>query len=297
MSGLTKNQVLPQLLLLLLIALGCLIASTWGQRLAVPTRQLLAPSVRFAESFETFDSVDAGEDDGDDMQRTRDQLRQLLGRQLTSAVAPLTAVPLAGLIRRQPGIVAPSSGAAAALRFATLPEVEEEESSEEDEESSSVETDTDADAGLDVVQQPVTLPVAVPVATPSPQPTPEPEYNPYRDNFQDRNEDGSYVFGYSLPNGVRRWERSFLSPQGRVVEGFYAQPRQAARGVEYELRCYRADAQGYHPLAGNNGLSDPQGISRLTSFLLAVLYLALPPRVRRYELPDVSCFNANRLRN
>lgn len=57
---------------------------------------------------------------------------------------------------------------------------------------------------------------------------------------------------YSLPNGVRRWERSYLTQQGRVVEGFYAQPRQVGHGkaVEYELRCYRADAHGYHPLTG-----------------------------------------------
>lgn len=62
----------------------------------------------------------------------------------------------------------------------------------------------------------------------------------------------SILHRYSLPNGVRRWERSYFTQQGRVVEGFYAQPRQVGhgKGVEYELRCFRADAHGYHPLTG-----------------------------------------------
>lgn len=183
----------PSLLLLLLIA------STFGQRLPVPRRQLLAPTVRFAESFESFDS-DADEDDTEDsMQRTREQLRQLLGRQLSSAVAPLTAVPFAaGLIRRQPGIVAPSSGIEAAQRFASTPRDEQESSEEDDESNGSGSTETETDGGnaetdLDAEQQPVSEPAPQP--QPQPQPEPEPEYNPYRDNFEDRNEDGSYVFG------------------------------------------------------------------------------------------------------
>lgn len=176
---------------LLLLLIG--IASTCGQRLPVPRRQLLAPSLRFAESFESFDSDAADEDDADadTMQRTQEQLRQLLGRQLSSAVAPLTAVPFAGLIRRQPGIVSPSSGVEAAQRFAS----DDEESSEELSSSTETETDADAETDVDVEQQPITAPPPPPSTTPQPQPQPETEYNPYRDNFQDRNEDGSYVFG------------------------------------------------------------------------------------------------------
>lgn len=188
---------MPALLLLLLIA------STFGQRLPVPRRQLLAPSLRFAESFESFDSDgdgDVGENDAQDsMQRTREQLRQLLGRQLSSAVAPLSAVPFAaGLIRRQPGIVAPSTGIEAAQRFAGA-QVELESSEEDDESNGSGSNETETDEGgnaetdLDAEQQPVSEPAPQP--QPVPQPEPEPEYNPYRDNFQDRNEDGSYVFG------------------------------------------------------------------------------------------------------
>lgn len=196
----------PPLFLLLL-----LIASTFGQRVQVPRRQLLAPTVRFAESFESFDSdgdsdadADADEDDTQDsMQRTREQLRQLLGRQLSSAVAPLTAVPFAaGLIRRQPGIVAPSSGIEAAQRFASTPRDEQESSEEDDESNGSGSTETETDGGnaetdLDAEQQPVSEPAPQPQPQPQPQPLPqpEPEYNPYRDNFEDRNEDGSYVFG------------------------------------------------------------------------------------------------------
>lgn len=153
----------------------------------MPRRQLLAPSLRFAESFESFDSDAADEDDADTdtVQRTQEQL---LGRQLSSAVAPLTAVPFAGLIRRQPGIVSPSSGVEAAQRFAS----EDEESSEELSSSTETETDADAETDVDVEQQPIARP---PVPPTTPQPELETEYNPYRDNFQDRNEDGSYVFG------------------------------------------------------------------------------------------------------
>lgn len=178
----------PSSLPLLLLLIG--IASTFGQRL--PRRQLLAPRLRFAESFESFDSDAADEDDADadTMQRTQEQLRQLLGRQLSSAVAPLTAVPFAGLIRRQPGIVAPSSGLEAAQRFAS----DDDESSEELSSSTEAETDADAETDVDVEQQPVVEP-PTPPTTPQPVTVTETEYNPYRDNFQDRNEDGSYVFG------------------------------------------------------------------------------------------------------
>ncbi|XP_034489612.1 uncharacterized protein LOC117793412 [Drosophila innubila] len=263
------NQ-LPTPLLLLFIGFSCM-AITIGQRLPLPTLRLMAPSFSYAESFERFDSLedDVADVDANEMQRAGQQLNELVGRQLTSAVAPLSAVPFLGLARRQPGIVAPRSGVEAALRFADSGNSEEEEeSSEEDSEEPQSETDAETepetDAGADTAQEP----------------HPQTEYNPYRDNFNDQNADGSYVYGYSLPNGVRRWERGYHLQQqnGLVVEGFYAQPRQVGngKGVEYELRCYRADSHGYHPLA--------------------VEYLAQPPRVRRFELPNLRCFNANRLR-
>ncbi|XP_064537148.1 uncharacterized protein LOC135427545 [Drosophila montana] len=259
MYGQTKKQPL-----LLFISFGC-IAATFGQRLPVPTEQLLAPGLPFAESFEIFDGnvaaaagAAAGADDDDN---TREQLRQVLGQQLTGAVAPLTATPLAVLSRRQPAIVAPRSGAQAAQRFADSGDEEEssEEDSDETENESDTDTDTDTETDTDAAQEP------------------QQEYNPYRDNFNDRNEDGSYVFGYALPNGVRRWERGFYSKQqqhGLVVEGFYVQPRNYGHTTQYELRCYRADAHGYHPLA--------------------VEYLTQPPRVRRDELPNVRCLKFNR---
>lgn len=260
-------------LLLLFIGYGC-IAITFGQRL--PTRRLMAPSLQFAESFERFD-----DEEEDSTQSAGEELRELLGQQFTSAVAPLTAVPFLSLTRRQPGIVAPRSGAEAALRFADSGDSDfgqEQESSEED--SDEPESETEADTDTDTAQPEV--PVSQPEPEPQPEPQPESEsqsdYNPYRDNFNDQNADGSYVYGYSLPNGVRRWERGFHSEQqhGLVVEGFYAEPRQFSKGVQYELRCYRADSRGYQPLA--------------------VEYLPQPPRVRRFELPNLPCFNANRLR-
>ncbi|XP_030572853.1 uncharacterized protein LOC115771328 [Drosophila novamexicana] len=199
------------------------------------------------------------------IRRTREQLRQVLGQQLTGAVAPLTATPLAVLSRRQPAIVAPRSGAEAAQRFAVS--ADEEESSEEDSDETENESDTDTDTETNTDTE---------TDTDEAQ-EPQQEYNPYRDNFNDRNEDGSYVFGYALPNGVRRWERGFYSEQqqhGLVVEGFYVQPRNYGHTVQYELRCYRADAHGYHPLA--------------------VEYLRQSPRVRRDELPNVRCLKFNR---
>ncbi|XP_023168180.2 uncharacterized protein LOC111597610 [Drosophila hydei] len=276
----------PPLLLLLFISFGC-IAATFAQSLTLPTRQLLAPSLRFAESFETFDGNEADEDDAG----TGEQLRQLLGQQLTNAVAPLTAAPLAVLSRRQPGIVAPRSATDAAQLFADSAESDEfsgEDSEETDNDpdtntdadtDADTDTDTDADTDTDTDTGPAQEPEQVPQQVPQQvaQQVPQQDYNPYRDNFNDRNEDGSYVFGYSLPNGVRRWERGFFSEQqhhGLVVEGFYAQPRHYGHSIQYELRCYRADAHGYHPLA--------------------VEYLQQPPRVRRYELPNVSCLNLSR---
>ncbi|XP_030242809.1 uncharacterized protein LOC108655882 isoform X2 [Drosophila navojoa] len=278
MSG--QPQLLPPLLLLLLcISFGC-IAVTFGQGLAVPTRQLLAPSLRFAESFEIFDGDEA--DDADEVMGTGEQLRQLLGQELTSAVAPLTAAPLAVLSRRRPGIMAPRSAAAAVRLFADSAESDESDDGEDsDEADNDADTDTDTGPAQQPVPQPQPQPQPeqVPQEVPQqlPQETPQQEYNPYRDNFNDRNADGSYVFGYSLPNGVRRWERGFFSEHqhhGLVVEGFYAQPRHYGHSIQYELRCYRADAHGYQPLA--------------------VEYLQQPPRVRRFELPNVSCLSFNR---
>ncbi|KAM8721233.1 hypothetical protein ACLKA7_007150 [Drosophila subpalustris] len=268
------NQ-LPTLLLLLSIGLGH-IAITVGQRLPLPTRRLMAPSVPFAESFERFDAIADDEGDVDvDVDVDVDADVALLGQQLTSAVAPLSAVPFLRLSRRQPGIVAPRSGVEAALRFADPGDSsDEQESSEEDSEEPESETETEP--------QPQPAPQPAPQSAPQPAPQPQAEsqsdYNPYRDNFNDQNPDGSYVYGYSLPNGVRRWERGFYTQQqnGLVVEGFYAQPRPAGQGVQYELRCYRADSNGYQPLA--------------------VEYLSQPPRVRRFEVPNVRCFNANRQR-
>ncbi|EDW71537.1 uncharacterized protein Dvir_GJ19293 [Drosophila virilis] len=270
MSGQTRKQPL-----LLFISFAC-IAATFGQRLPLPREQLLAPTLPFAESFEILDgnpadaaaaADDADDDDGDSTQRTREQLRQVLGQQLTGAVAPLTATPLAVLSRRQPAVVAPRSGAEAAQRFADS--ADEEESSEEDSDETENESDTDTDTNSDTDTDTET-------DTDAAQ-EPQQEYNPYRDNFNDRNEDGSYVFGYALPNGVRRWERGFYSEQqqhGLVVEGFYVQPRNYGHTVQYELRCYRADAHGYHPLA--------------------VEYLRQSPSVRRDELPNVRCLKFNR---
>ncbi|XP_034117359.1 uncharacterized protein LOC117576583 [Drosophila albomicans] len=291
------NQKLSPLFLLLFVAFGC-IANTFGQTLEVPTRRLMPPALPFAESFERFD--DSAEDNVDVeevMRQTGEELRELLGEQLTSAVVPLTAVPFLSLTRRQPGIVAPRSGVEAALQFGGDDDEDSEEDSDDDDDD-----DDDDSAGESVedaqpeaqptpVAQPQLVPQTQPQSQLQPQPQPQPQapppaaaatqstYNPYRDNFHDQNTDGSYVYGYSLPNGVRRWERGFHSAtqqHGLVVEGFYAQPRPAGHGVRYELRCYRADAQGYHPLA--------------------VEYLAEPPIVQRFQLPNVSCFNASRQR-
>ncbi|KAH8265673.1 hypothetical protein KR044_011300, partial [Drosophila immigrans] len=282
MANQMNKQLLPLLLLLLLLFVG----NTLGQTVAVPRRRLMAPTVPFAESFERFDVSESVEEDVEDaMQQTREELRDLLGQQLTSAVVPLTAVPFLSLTRRQPGIVAPQSGVEAALRFAGAAG-DDEYSEEDSDEDSAGESDADVD-DADEQQQPSTPAPPQPQAQPQPQPPSPPQsppqaelqstYNPYRDNFHDQNTDGSYVYGYSLPNGVRRWERGFHTAQqhGLVVEGFYAQPRPGfgGKGVQYELRCYRADALGYHPLA--------------------VEYLEQPPIVRRFQLPNVRCFNFN----
>jgi len=106
---------------------------------------------------------------------------------------------------------------------------------------------------------------------------------------------------YSLPNGVRRWERGFHSEQqhGLVVEGFSAEPRHYGKGVQYELRCYRADSRGYQPLTGimeSSVLSESGQVTLISVSIFTVEYLPQPPRVRRFELPNIPCFNTNRLR-
>ena len=184
MSGQTKRQ--SPLLLLLIISFGC-IASTFAQRSLVSRRQLLVPSQPFAESFEILDGNPAA--DGG----TGEQLRQLLGQQLTGAVAPLTgalapltAAPLSVLSRRQPGIVAPRSGAEAAQLFVDSAE-SEEFISEEDSDEAENETDTNSNANPAAVTNTQT--------DIGPAQQPQQDYNPYRDNFNDRSLDGSYVFG------------------------------------------------------------------------------------------------------
>lgn len=59
---------------------------------------------------------------------------------------------------------------------------------------------------------------------------------------------------YAIPHGVRRWEKGYYSEEqhGKVVEGFYVQPRPLPQGLRYELRCYIADSQGYRPLPGKS---------------------------------------------
>ncbi|EDV99738.1 clumping factor A [Drosophila grimshawi] len=263
------------LLLLLLIGIGFIA----DQSLSAPTGQLVVPRLPFVESFESFDDSDSdgdadadADDDNDNdvghLEGSRDQLRQLLGQQLNSAVAPLTTAPLALLSQRQPSVVAPRSGAESALRFVDSSEENSDESEDESDTQIDIETDIEADTATETV-----IDTNTDTDTNAEQDPLEGEYNPYRDNFEEHNADGSYIFGYSLPNGVRRWERGFYSDQrqhGLVVEGFYAEPR----GTQYELRCYRADSHGYQPLA--------------------VEYLQLPPRVRRNELPTVRCLNFNR---
>ena len=60
------------------------------------------------------------------------------------------------------------------------------------------------------------------------------------------------IYRYSLPNGIRRYEHSYQSEEkGLVVEGFYTELRYFGGYDKYELRCYRADVYGYHPLSGD----------------------------------------------
>ncbi|XP_043660437.1 putative uncharacterized protein DDB_G0274435 [Drosophila teissieri] len=294
---------------LLLCALLLTCSCTCGQRtpVRVPPRQLQLPNFG-GESFERFDtgaaatstSASTSSSGSSESQETseemREQLKQLLGDQLATAFAPLGTTPFT---RRQPAIASPSSGAAARSQFANDPdqgqEVESPEQDGEQQEEQEQEEEEDAEEEEPDQEQEE--------ATPQPQPQPQPpalspvaggaveqpsggqvgeqeqeqeeeleDYNAWRDNFYELNEDGSYVFGYSIPHGIRRFEKGYYSEEqhGRVVEGFYVQPRHDAQGLRYELRCYTADSEGYQPLP--------------------VEFLRTPPVVVRDAVPRVNCF-------
>ncbi|KAH8275055.1 hypothetical protein KR018_005185 [Drosophila ironensis] len=282
-----------------LLVFSSLILLTAGQLApppsALPPRRVLQTPNFDGESFERFGerpsddssaaasaSSSASSSQEENSSEMREQLKQLLGEQLANAFAPLSSTQLTHLPQRQPAIMAPTSGAAARALFANREEnqeQEEEESPEEEEEE----------------EEEAVAPQVQPQPQPQPQPLPEPQpvdqvdsgdlggqdlqdiedYNPWRDNFYDLNEDGSYVFGYALPHGVRRWERGYFpeDQHHKVVEGFYVQPRHIAHGLRYEIRCYRADSEGYHPMP--------------------VEFLRIPPNVRRDEHPQVSCFHGD----
>ncbi|BFG01200.1 uncharacterized protein DMAD_01013 [Drosophila madeirensis] len=246
----SRIHLLP--LLLLFLFLG---AARGQGPVRVPPLQLQTPNFD-AESFERFeDAANNGQNNNNESGEMREQLKQLLGEQLVNAFAPLGTTPFSQLGLRRPGIVAPTSGAQARALFTASADADSD-SGEEDESSSSEE------------EEPAPPPQPQPQPQPQPEEDHEEDYNPWRDNFYDLNEDGSYIFGYSLPHGVRRWERGFYSEElhSRVVEGFYVQPRP----LGYELRCYRSDIHGYQPLA--------------------VAYLRRAPSVRRNEQPQVDCF-------
>ncbi|EDV35098.1 uncharacterized protein Dana_GF22570 [Drosophila ananassae] len=263
----------PLLLLPLLILAQCLLAAT---QVAPPRLDLQTPNFD-GESFERFDGN--GRENSAEM---REQLKQLLGEQLANAFAPLATTPFSNLAQRQPAIVAPTSGEAARAQFSgestSSEEAEAEAEHEEEEESPEDDSSSEEEPAKPPTPQPALppqLPQPVGTVDPNEDQDPEPveDYNAWRDNFYDLNEDGSYIFGYALPHGVRRWERGYFPEDhhGQVVEGFYVQPRHVAHGLRYELRCYRADSEGYHPLP--------------------VEFLRNAPIVRRDERPQVDCFN------
>ncbi|KAH8421524.1 hypothetical protein KR009_011054 [Drosophila setifemur] len=262
-----------QLQLHLLLTIALLVAGQIAPVL-VPPKDLQTPNFdQQGESFERFESKENSAE-------MREQLKQLLGDQLANAFAPLATTPFSNLAQRQPGIVAPTSGEEARSQFSDESdsnEAAEEQEEEEEEEESPEEEDGSSE------EEPASQPTPQPQLPPQPLPPPVSQvdqvgegqvedYNAWRDNFYDLEEDGSYVFGYAIPHGVRRWEKGFYfeDHHGRVVEGFYVQPRHVALGLRYELRCYRADSEGYHPLP--------------------VEFLQSPPNVRRGEDPQVDCF-------
>ncbi|KAH8238306.1 hypothetical protein KR032_002897 [Drosophila birchii] len=260
---------------------------TSGQRLPgrgpVPPRLDLQTPNFDGESFERFGASGGGlssesqESSEENSAEMREQLKQLLGEQLANAFAPLATTPFSPpSTPRRPGIIAPRTGAEARAQFADDPESNEENGDGDEESSEEEPTPPDSQPQPQPQPQPVSqLPGFVPQPPEAEGEAAEPEedYNPWRDNFYDLNEDGSYIFGYAIPHGVRRWEKGYYSEDqhGRVVEGFYVQPHHLAQGLGYELRCYIADSEGYHALP--------------------VEYLIRPPSVRRDEEPQVNCFN------
>ncbi|EDW48764.1 histone-lysine N-methyltransferase SETD1A [Drosophila sechellia] len=270
--------------LLQLHLLLCALLLTSGQRtpVRVPPRNLQVPNFG-GESFERFDtgSASTSSSGSSESQETseemREQLKQLLGDQLATAFAPLATTPFS---RRQPAIASPNSGAAARSQFANDPDQgQAEESPDQDGEEEEAEEEEEEEEQEEATPQPQPLPPALPQPggvleeLAGGQVGEELEdYNAWRDNFYELNEDGSYIFGYSIPHGVRRWEKGYYSEEqhGRVVEGFYVQPRHDSQGLRYELRCYRADSEGYQPRP--------------------VEFLRTPPIVRRDAIPRVNCF-------
>ncbi|KAI8034314.1 uncharacterized protein LOC128264622 [Drosophila gunungcola] len=264
----------------------CALLLAAGQRIPVrvPQQDLQVPNFG-GESFERFasgsgsgsgSSSSGSSESQETSDEMREQLKQLLGNQLSKAFVPLATTPFT---RRQPAIVAPtSSGTAARTQFNADQDQDQDTNEEESPEEEEGGEGNEEEEEEQVTQQPQPMP------PPLPQPAgPEEEliggqeevledYNPWRDNFYDLNEDGSYIFGYSIPHGVRRWEKGFFSEEqhGKVVEGFYVQPRQISQGLGYELRCYRSDANGYQPMP--------------------VEFLRTPPVVRRDVVPQVNCF-------
>ncbi|XP_016962510.1 uncharacterized protein LOC108032950 [Drosophila biarmipes] len=268
----------------------CALLLVAGQRspVRVPPQDLQLPNFG-GESFERFggrsaaDSVSASSSGSSESQETsdemREQLKQLLGDQLSTAFAPLATTPFT---QRRPAIAAPASEAAARSQFSSDADPDQDEGANEEESP-----EEDGNEGAEEEEGEEATPQPQPLPPPLPQPAGEEEdttggqveevaevedYNAWRDNFYDLNEDGSYVFGYSIPHGVRRWERGFYSKEqhGQVVEGFYVQPRHDFQELRFELRCYRADSNGYQPLP--------------------VEFLRTPPTVRRDEVPRVNCF-------
>ncbi|XP_016946079.2 death domain-associated protein 6 [Drosophila suzukii] len=263
-----------------------------GQRspVRVPPQDLQLPNFG-GESFERFgggarsvsgsgsESSSASSESQETSDEMREQLKELLGNQLSNAFAPLATTPFT---RRQPGIVSPASGTAARSQLAS--DADPDQDQDQEQEANEEESPEEEEGNGEEAEEQEATPQPQPLPPPLPQPAggeEEPtggqveeveDYNAWRDNFYDLNEDGSYVYGYSIPHGVRRWERGFYSKEqhGQVVQGFYVQPRHDSQGLRFELRCYRADSNGYQPLP--------------------VEFLRTPPIVRRDEVPQVNCF-------
>ncbi|EDV47193.2 uncharacterized protein LOC6551015 [Drosophila erecta] len=278
--------------LLQLHLLLCALLLTSGQRTParVPPRILQVPNFG-GESFERFDagSASTSSSGSSESQETsdemREQLKQLLGNQLATAFAPLATTP--PFTRRQPAIASPSSGAAARSQFATDPDQDQDQEAESPEQDGEEEEQPEEEQPEEEQEEGTPQPQPLPPALPQPGGAVEElaggqagehleDYNAWRDNFYELNEDGSYIFGYSIPHGIRRWEKGYYSEEqhGRVVEGFYVQPRHDSQGLSYELRCYRADSEGYQPMP--------------------VQFLRTPPIVERDVVPRVDCFQNGR---